>query len=297
MPSAKTPAFTTLPRESPDEAILEAFDRDGAVIISDLLNETSINVILKELNLDPTATSEQCVTALASKSPTIVNEVLLSSQLNRLLTARMSKTTTIWHGEELLTNTSRPYLSASVVFEAAPGKAAQPLHRHDDIYFVDHPLDIPVEIWALIALDDSGVGEGGSMIDGILESHKWGEEWDPAGHSLASSGMKRGDCFLLHGSMIHRGGENSSTSLRRTLGVSWAQGHMRQEENQFLNVSKEVAMKLDEKTQRLIGYRMNAPFGGWYELRDPITYLQPEDKVDKTMRDFLEKEIDEQNVV
>ena len=73
--------------------------------------------------------------------------------------------------------------------------------------------------------------------------------------------MKPGDCLLLHGSTIHRGGENSSTKLRRTLGASWTQGHMRQEENQFLNIPKEVAEKLDEKTQRLIGYKMNPPFG------------------------------------
>ena len=73
--------------------------------------------------------------------------------------------------------------------------------------------------------------------------------------------MQPGDCLLLHGSTIHRGCENKSTKLRRTLGASWTQGHMRQEENQFLSIPKEVAAKLDEKTQRLIGYKINAPFG------------------------------------
>jgi hypothetical protein len=36
---------------------------------------------------------------------------------------------------------------------------------------------------------------------------------------------------------------------------------MRQEENQYLATSKEEAMKLDEQTQRLIGYKINAPMG------------------------------------
>jgi hypothetical protein len=32
---------------------------------------------------------------------------------------------------------------------------------------------------------------------------------------------------------------------------------------------------------------------GWYELRDPLTYLKPEKEVDKTMRDFSEREGEE----
>ncbi|EXJ88761.1 hypothetical protein A1O3_01825 [Capronia epimyces CBS 606.96] len=287
MPSAKAPAFTTLPADSTDEAILEAFDRDGAVIISGLLSQDSVRAIQKELKLESDAVSPQAITALASKSPTTVDQVILSEQLKRLLYARMSKTTRIWHGEDRLSNTSRPWLSATVVFETAPGEQAQPLHRHDDIYFVDHPLEIPAETWALIALDDEGSGEAGSMVDAILGSHRWDEEWDPSGHSLASTVLKRGDCLLLHGSTVHRGGENGSSRVRRTLGVSWTRGHMRQEENQFLNITKEQAMSLDERTQRAIGYNVNPPYGGWYELRDPITYLQAEETVDKTMREFL----------
>jgi hypothetical protein len=36
---------------------------------------------------------------------------------------------------------------------------------------------------------------------------------------------------------------------------------MRQEENQYLAIPKEIAMSLDEQTQRLIGYKINAPMG------------------------------------
>ncbi|EXJ83494.1 hypothetical protein A1O1_07117 [Capronia coronata CBS 617.96] len=291
MPSAKVPALTTLASDTADEVILEAFDRDGAVIISNLLSEKCVQDVLAELKIESSDhVSPNPITALAAKSPTTVDQVILSPQLKRLLDARMSKTTRIWHGDDKLYNTSRPYLSATVVFETAPGEKAQPLHRHDDIYFVDHPVEIAAEIWALIALDDQGAdGEaGGSMVDAILGSHKWDEEWDPSGHSLASTVMKRGDCFLLHGSTVHRGGENASTKVRRSLGVSWTQGHLRQEENQFLAIAKEDAMKLDERTQKAIGYNVNPPYGGWYELRDPITYLQSEEKVDKTMREFLD---------
>jgi hypothetical protein len=60
----------------------------------------------------------------------------------------------IWHGEERLTNTLRPQLSATVAFDLPAGRKAKPLYRHDDIYFVDHPLDIAVEVWAIWNLGD-----------------------------------------------------------------------------------------------------------------------------------------------
>lgn len=323
-------SITTLPYDSPDAAITEAFNRDGVLIISGFLSSSAISTVLQELKLEGDVESQTPVTALASKSPTTVEQVILSPQINRFLTESMSKTTRIWHGEERLSNTSRPYLSATVVFESPAGKRSEPLHRHDDIYFVDHPMERPVEVWALVALDNGSDGIMGSCVDAILGSHTWGEEWRvtwpscsssillvglvnilkrqqptnrcsmkfrvPNGHVLTPSVLKKGDCLLLHGSTVHRGGKNSSLTLRRSLGISWTQGHMRQEENQFLNISKEVAMKLDEKTQRTIGYKMNAPFGGWYELRDPLTYLQPEDKVDKTMKEFLDRNDEDKSV-
>jgi len=291
MPSLEEhPSFTTLPYSSSEEEILRVFDRDGAVILSDFITSPQISSIVSELSLSPGIAAPRPVTALASKSPTLVDEILLSSRLLRIITAKMSKTTRIWHGEERLSNTSRPQLSASVVFDSPAGTPAEPLHRHDDIYFEQHPLEIPVEIWALVNADEK---ESAGAVDAILGSHKWEEEWDPTGHPLATSTMAPGSCLLLHGSLIHRGGANTSTGLRRTIGVSWTQGHMRQEENQYLNISKEQAMKLNEKTQRLIGYKINAPMGGWYELRDPLTYLQEGQDVDTTMREFTEREGEE----
>jgi len=198
----------------------------------------------------------------------------------QILDACLSKTTKIWHGEERLTNTSRPQLSATVAFDLPAGRKAEPLHRHDDIYFVDHPLDIAVEIWALWNLGNTELSAGNGAPDLILGSHKWGDEWEPNGHELTSLSIPPGACLFLHGSTIHRGGSNDSEISHRILGASWTQGHMRQEENQYLAISKEETMNLDEKTKILLGYRINPPFGGFYELRDPMTYFAPEGEVD-----------------
>jgi ectoine hydroxylase-related dioxygenase (phytanoyl-CoA dioxygenase family) len=117
----------------------------------------------------------------------------------------------------------------------APGSQAEPLHRHDDIYFADHPLSQPVEIWALWSGGPEGNTTENGCVEGIIGSHTWGEDWDPAGHVLASTEMKTGSCLLLHGSLVHRGGANQSGVLRRSIGASWTQGHLRQEENQVID--------------------------------------------------------------
>lgn len=175
MPSFEEPAsFTTLPYSSSSEEILRVFDRDGAVILSDFISSSQVSSILSELSLTPGIAAPRPVTALASKSPTLVDGILLTPQLQCIVTAKMSKTTRIWHGEERLSNTSRPQLSATVVFDSPAGTEAEPLHRHDDIYFQEHPLVTPVEIWALVNADeDESVG----AVDAILGSHKWEEEW------------------------------------------------------------------------------------------------------------------------
>jgi len=272
MPSASTTTPpTTLSHETETSEILSSLNHHGAVVVTDFTSSPTILKVIAELRGSSTA--------LASKSPTFVNSFLLDKKVLQILDACLSKTTKIWHGEERLTNTSRPQLSATVVFDLQPGRKAEPLHRHDDIYFVDHPLDIAVEIWALWNLGNTKLSAGNGAPDLILGSHKWGDEWEPNGHELTSLSIPPGACLLLHGSTVHRGGSNDSEISHRILGASWTQGHMRQEENQYLAISKEETMKLDEKTKILLGYRINAPFGGFYELRDPMTYFAPEGEV------------------
>jgi hypothetical protein len=157
MPSAtsKTPP-TTLPYSSSTSEILSSFDTHGCIVLTDFLSSTITSSLKSELG---TAS-----TALASKSPTFVS-VLLEPKLLELLDARLSKVTKIWHGEERLTNKSRPQLSATVMFDLPPGRVAEPLHRHDDIYFVDHPLEIAVEVgrYGIWGIGRWGLGVGRQM--------------------------------------------------------------------------------------------------------------------------------------
>lgn len=176
MPSrTESPSVTTIPFSSSDEEILRLFDRDGAVILSNSTTPSILSKVVEELTIDPKITSSEPITALASKSPTLVNEILLSPKILGLMDARLSKSTKIWHGYDRLTNTSRPQLSATVVLESPPGTKAEELHRHDDVFYAEHPLDIAVEIRAIWALE--GATELNGRVEVVLGSQKLGEDW------------------------------------------------------------------------------------------------------------------------
>jgi hypothetical protein len=169
MPSSNNSPPTSLCYSSPLSEILASFDHHGAVVLTDFSTSEMFSKVKSDIYTSSTA--------LAAKSPTFVKSFLLEKKLLEFLDARLSKTTKIWHGEERLTNTSRPQLSATVAFDLPAGRKVEPLHRHDDIYFVDHPLDIAVEVWALWNLGDKEMALGTGAPDLVLGSHRWPEEW------------------------------------------------------------------------------------------------------------------------
>lgn len=52
---------------------------------------------------------------------------------------------------------------------------------------------------------------------------------------------------------------------------------MRQEENQFITIPKDVIMSKDKKTQKLLGWGLSDPMMGWVDFEDPQKVLHPEE--------------------
>lgn len=90
--------------------------------------------------------------------------------------------------------------------------------------------------------------------------------------------MPRGSVVLYTGRTVHGGGANASGSWRTGLNVDYVLGWLRQEENQYLSVPREVAAELPEEVQRLMGYQLGAYALGYVDdLRDPIRVLRGEE--------------------
>jgi ectoine hydroxylase-related dioxygenase (phytanoyl-CoA dioxygenase family) len=86
--------------------------------------------------------------------------------------------------------------------------------------------------------------------------------------------MSRGSVVLYLGSTVHGGGANLSEQSRTGINVDYSLGWLRQEENQYLSVPRDVAARLPEEVQRLMGYSMGAYALGYIDdARDPILAL------------------------
>jgi ectoine hydroxylase-related dioxygenase (phytanoyl-CoA dioxygenase family) len=76
--------------------------------------------------------------------------------------------------------------------------------------------------------------------------------------------------------VIHAGGENRAQDPRVGINITYCLGWLRQEENQYLSVPREVAETLPTDLLRLMGYDRGAYALGYIDdLRDPIEAVRP----------------------
>ena len=81
--------------------------------------------------------------------------------------------------------------------------------------------------------------------------------------------------LFYNGAVYHGGGANRSDAPRRGINITYNVSWLRQEENQYLTIPREVAREFPEELQRLIGYRQGAYALGYIDdLRDPIAVLR-----------------------
>lgn len=85
--------------------------------------------------------------------------------------------------------------------------------------------------------------------------------------------MPKGSALLYLGSLWHNGGANRSNKPRMGLVNTYALGWLRQEENQYLTVPREIADSYPERVRRHMGYESHGlilgvypgdPDGHWY---------------------------------
>jgi ectoine hydroxylase-related dioxygenase (phytanoyl-CoA dioxygenase family) len=95
---------------------------------------------------------------------------------------------------------------------------------------------------------------------------------DPA--DSVPGAMKAGSALLFLGSLTHGAGQNLTALPRTGIIVSYCLGWLKTYENQFLAYPREIAASFPTDLQQLIGYRIHRPnLGGW-EGQDPINYLR-----------------------
>lgn len=168
-----------------------------------------------------------------------------------------------------------------------PGEREQILHR-DDGMFPAHGFIGELMANIVWALDDIGPEHGATRI--VPGSHKWDRNRAPEPGEVEQPTLNRGSAFVYFGSTIHSGGANRSTKERPIAVVGYNLGWLRQAEVAYLVYPPEVARRLPEPVQRLIGYAVHRPNCGMVDCDDPIRLLRSQPRDRYSSHDFVSDE-------
>ena len=283
--SVKVTPLTTLPSTATAADIYEATERDGGVIVEQVLSPDLRGRINAELDpyvaqIDPVRDYDASpdgggfmpntkrLEGLVQKSDAVVEAILDERYL-------AWATMTLDWAEEI-------QFSAGQLIEIGPGEPPQSLHRDDVTWpqLAGGPHHIIAS--CMLALSDFTEECGatrvvpGSNRDQALSPYTL----DVATHSVPAV-MKAGSALFFTGKLIHGGGANRTTDVyRRGLTLTCSLGWLKPEEAQTLAVTPERAQQLPRRMRELCsfaGYRaygMNASvYSHRLDMTDPYRVL------------------------
>jgi len=156
-----------------------------------------------------------------------------------------------------------------------PGATSQPIHRDQWAFdFFPFPQGYEVQCNTIWALTDFTEENGATRI--VVGSNHKEDKLAFGPDDTEPATMARGSVLFYSGSVYHGGGANHSHTTRIGLNITYNVAWLRQEENQYLSVPREVAETLPTDLLRLMGYDRGAYALGYIDdLRDPIEAVRP----------------------
>ncbi len=179
-------------------------------------------------------------------------------------------------------------LHLTQLISVGPGETKQKPHRDQMAFdFYPFPADYHVQCNTMWALTDFTEANGGTHIHPGTSGLG-----DEAAHIVSDSQaeMRRGSVLFYDGKVLHGAGANTSDSARQGVNITYAVGWVRQEENQFLTCSQEVARTLDDDLLKMMGYQQGAFALGYVgDQQDPLSKLRGEHHKVKVIGDIEQK--------
>jgi ectoine hydroxylase-related dioxygenase (phytanoyl-CoA dioxygenase family) len=277
-PEASRTVLTTVSRNAGMQEILAIIERDGGVIVEDMIDAETLRRLNTELDESIASTApgsrtddplwktfhgQRTVrfTRIATRSKTFVELLLHPMML-------------AWADHALLPNCGSYWLNTGQMMMIGPGEPAQMLHRDNanwPFFSQFGPKAPEVTVSCMFALSDFTDEVGATRV--IPGSHLW-PDYTVEGHRSQTVGavMKAGSGLMYSGRVIHGAGANRTTDrFRRGLHVSYVLGWLTPEEASPLGVPWEIARELPNKARRLLGYESYDPaphYGGRLWLVD-----------------------------
>jgi ectoine hydroxylase-related dioxygenase (phytanoyl-CoA dioxygenase family) len=254
----------------PDE-VAAAVVRDGAVIVEDVAEPALLDRVEAELRpfLDATPTGPDDFSGNLTRR---TGSLIARSAACRDL---VMDPLTLGAARVFLGHATNIQLHLTQAIAIGPGETAQPIHRDQWAFdFFPFPAGYDVQCNTIWALTDFTEENGATRVvigsNAIEDRRSFGpDDTEPAE-------MPRGSVLVYSGSVYHGGGANRSAATRIGLNITYAVAWLRQEENQYLSVPREVAETLPVDLLRLMGYDRGAYALGYIDdLRDPIEAVRP----------------------
>jgi ectoine hydroxylase-related dioxygenase (phytanoyl-CoA dioxygenase family) len=274
------------------DAIYAALDRDGVVIVENLLPLEVVDRVNEEVEgaveaADPDAAlfnpimqafhgpCTKQVAGMPGVSRTFATDVMC----HPLLLAICDRV--------LLPSCARYQLNLGHLLQRGPGAEEQWLHR-DEAVWSDVPRPHPeLQLATVIAFVDFTRDNGATRV--VPGSHRWPDRQllpveqvvfhQPEPEQIAYAEMPAGSAVIYSGGTIHAGGANSTAIPRRGAHLSYCLGWLRTEENNYLSTPPALAATLPRRAQELLGYALHdsIPRGGGYlgmvRMQDPVELL------------------------
>jgi ectoine hydroxylase-related dioxygenase (phytanoyl-CoA dioxygenase family) len=240
------------------ERLVAVLRRDGAVVVREQVGSDLAASVLREL-----------------REPFDTEGTLQQSDFNGYKTLRLSRILALSRTAAELVGHPRVLEVADAILlphclnyrigsltavEIAPGEEEQRLHSDDVIYPIRMP-GMELQLSALWALDDFSAENGATRV--VLGSHERRSLVPQRVDEVVQAVMPRGSVLFYLGSTLHGGGANRTNRPRAGLVNTYALGWLRQEENQYLQVPREVAESYSDTLQRLLGYQSHGLVGGY----------------------------------
>lgn len=248
----------TMPADASPDELLEIINRDGGLILENVLSEEQLASVSQEIApyVEATPTGNDAFTgnlttrtgALVARSPAC-RELVLNDTLEALCKGFLGP------------NCARHQLHLSQVIRIMPGQKAQTVHR-DRWAWGTWLKDVEPQLNTIWAITDFTKENGATQV--VPGSTGWPDKRQATADEIGYAEMKAGSVLIYTGSLFHGGGENASNGDRVGINITYTLGWLRQEENQYLSCPPEIAKTLDPKLQALIGYQMGSYALGYY---------------------------------
>lgn len=255
------------------DAVHAALVRDGACIVDDVLDAETLAALRDEL-AGPLAS-----TAPGPEEFTGLNTRRFGALIERAPTTRRLVMDPLVLGVTriLLADATAVQLHLTQAICIGPDSPAQYIHRDQWAFdFFSFPSGYDVQCNTIWAVSDFTEENGATRV--VVGSNHAEDKLRYEQADTVGAVMRAGSVILYTGSVYHGGGANTTADQTRIgVNITYNRGWLRQEENQYLAVSRECAAALDEDLLRLMGYQRGAFALGYIDdLRDPISAVRPE---------------------